>query len=304
MTFGPNLKVNLHIMNNIDFRIIRYQNIRFAYKEFLDERKNKHVEGKGNEFEPKNFSVEEIEAQIGFNIESLIVLFVPYMDAQKLVSGSAANLSDHSISIDYHIIMGKIMYAFKKEKLDEFDAAVYMQCDRGLFNERFFAIQSGLCKRGVNGLAIHPRFGSYGFLGIIVTDKMLEERYDAPLECRGCNRCISACPAGAITADAVDGNKCLSYLTQKKILSPEEMQLLKKSRKIYGCDICQRVCPENNGIIYCEIEDFKHDLMYNIELEDLMPLSNRAFKRKFGNRNFAWRGKSILLRNLELIEDE
>lgn len=285
----------------IDYRIINFKKIENQYNDFLFERENKQSLAKTNEFEPKIIFMDNIQDILGFVPVSIIVVFIPYLTKEKFRRYDCSNLSLHAVSLDYHMISKSIL-----EKLSEKFALkkYYIQCDNGLFNERFFAINSGLCMRGINGLAIHSMYGSYGFLGLIVTNEVLPEKITSRKECRNCNLCINNCPACAITTDEVDGNRCLSYLTQKKILTESEEEIISKSSKVYGCDICQIICPENKNIKYTEIEDFKKDLLYNIELEDLHQYSNRVFKKKYGNRNFSWRGKSILVRNLRLQGNE
>lgn len=285
----------------IDYRIINFKKIENQYNDFLFERENKQSLAKTNEFEPKIIFMDNIQDILGFVPVSIIVVFIPYLTKEKFRRYGCSNLSLHAVSLDYHMISKSIL-----EKLSEKFALkkYYIQCDNGLFNERFFAINSGLCMRGINGLAIHSMYGSYGFLGLIVTNEVLPEKITSRKECRNCNLCINNCPACAITTDEVDGNRCLSYLTQKKILTESEEEIISKSSKVYGCDICQIICPENKNIKYTEIEDFKKDLLYNIELEDLHQYSNRVFKKKYGNRNFSWRGKSILVRNLRLQGNE
>ncbi len=290
-------------MKKLDYRIISFERVREKYQTFLEHQETRKQKGQFNEFEADIDSIEELEKKLGFHIRSILVVFVPYVDEKKLQRASKCNLSVHAVSIDYHILVKEYLGEIRELLFEESDR-VYLQCDNGLFNERFFAIQSGLCKKGMNALAIHPQYGSYGILGLLVSDKIFEEKSTNESKCCQCKKCMKACPTQAISLDGVNGNICLSYLTQKKNLTEEEKELLKKGKKVYGCDICQQVCPENQRIIYCENEDFGEDLMYNIELEDLVSLSNKEFKREYGNRNFAWRVKSILLRNIELVEDE
>lgn len=285
----------------IDYRIINFEKIKDQYDDFITERSNKKSSGDSNEFEPKEVSIDKLSDILGFEPMSIIVVFIPYLTKDKFLKYDRSNLSLHAMSIDYHIISKKILENLcVKLNLNKY----YIQCDNGIFNERFYAIHTGLCMKGINGLAIHCRYGSYGFLGLIATNELLPEKLTSQKHCRSCNLCIKHCPACAITTSEVYGNRCLSYLTQKKILSEFEEKLISKSSKVYGCDICQLVCPENKNIKYTEIEDFKKDLLYNIELEELHQYGNRTFKKIYGNRNFSWRGKSILVRNLRLQKNE
>lgn len=291
-------------MNKIDFRIADFtpgSAFRKMYNQFLSEKKIRQEKGLLNEFEPDIMEITEIEQEIGFTIGSVMVLFFPYMTENKLLRSDSSNLSFHAASVDYHYVCKKIMRELL-ESLDLKGEDAYIQCDNGFFNERFFALNTGLCAKGLNAMAIHPRYGSYGFLGLIVTHKKQKEYLTIKKECKQCKACIKNCPGQAIGRDFFCQKNCLSYLTQKKVLSIEERASLAKQTKIYGCDMCQLACPENFNIKYTEIEDFKEDLLYNIGLEEINSISNKEFKARFSVRSFSWRGKKILKRNIEIVK--
>lgn len=281
----------------MDYRVINFEKILDKYIEFLNERKNSEKNNTINEFEPRYLTIEKIFEKVGFKIKTLIIFFIPYFDNKKNIK--SGNISIHSMSKDYHYISQNILEKYKNQIIGcEYNT--YIQCDVGVFNERFFAINSGLCMKGLNGLAIHEEYGSYGFLGIIATDKEMDEYITDIKECLKCNLCIKNCPSKAITENSLNSNICVSYLTQKKNLDKNEEEIVKKSKKVFGCDICQEVCPHNIKIKNTQIEDFNENLVYNISLEDISNLSNKEFKKIFGDRNFSWRGKKIIIRNLEL----
>ena len=117
--------------------------------------------------------------------------------------------------------------------------------------DREAAARAGIAVYGKNTLAITRRHGSWVVLGVLVTDAELEPTSAAPEEpawdaCGSCRACIDACPTGAIVADGVlDARRCLSYHTQSRmdvLPSPAEL-----GDRVYGCDICQDVCPWNTG---------------------------------------------------------
>ena len=115
--------------------------------------------------------------------------------------------------------------------------------------ERALARNAGLGWIGKNSLLLNRRYGSWFFIGTIITD--LELEYDTPTReyCGDCTRCIDACPTGAIVADKIiDSRLCISYLTieNKKDSIPEEFRG-KTGNYAFGCDICQDVCPWNNN---------------------------------------------------------
>ena len=95
---------------------------------------------------------------------------------------------------------------------------------------------------------------------------------------------------------------CKSYLTQKKgELTDEEEQILAKTPLVFGCDVCQEVCPHNKDIPTTPIPEFQQIEPY-INIDELETLTNKEFKAKYGHRAFSWRGKKILMRNQEIID--
>ena len=120
--------------------------------------------------------------------------------------------------------------------------------------------------------------------------------------CLGCRKCIKACPTGALGECGTDGYKCLSYITQKKgELTQQEQELMRKCGTVWGCDICQDVCPHNADAEQTDIDEFREDLIDTLKLDS--NISNKEFRRIYGKRAFAWRGKAVLVRNLEILAD-
>ena len=116
--------------------------------------------------------------------------------------------------------------------------------------------------------------------------------------------CIKSCPSGAL-GDDFDCENCLSAITQKKgELTEWEESLIRKNKIVFGCDICQKVCPHNKDVATTPIDEFSKNRIFSISLEDIQNLTNREFNQKYGNRAFAWRGKAVLERNLKIIENE
>lgn len=232
-----------------------------------------------------------------YNGKSAIVCLFPYFQGY-----SAGNLSLYARSIDYHLII--------KEKLDvltEFIRTLSPEsicenfADIGPEIERQLAYDAGLGFFGKNGMLINDDFGSYFFIGYILCDLPLED--DKPLDksCMRCNACINACPGGAL-GGGFDISKCASHISQKKgELTESEIAILKKSGLIFGCDTCQHVCPHNN-ITPKPLCEFTDDLIHSLNIEDIENLSNKEFIRKYKNRAFSWRGKNVLLRNINIFK--
>jgi epoxyqueuosine reductase len=114
--------------------------------------------------------------------------------------------------------------------------------------DREAAVRSGVAFYGKNTLAISRRFGSWVVLGTLVTDVEIESTPSLDLDCGSCRLCIDACPTGALDEPGVlDSTKCLSYWTQAARPIPTEYRP-ELGDSVYGCDICQDVCPWNRGI--------------------------------------------------------
>ena len=114
----------------------------------------------------------------------------------------------------------------------------------------------------------------------------------------------AACPGGALGGEAFHLSRCLADISQRKgALSPEEAALLSAQACLWGCDLCQRVCPYNAHPAITPIPDFREDLIPSLTSGDLEGLTNRTFREKYGHRAFAWRGPAVLRRNLALKEN-
>lgn len=237
--------------------------------------------------------------KVGFSENAVVVLF-PYF-----VKGESGNISLYARSLDYHRI-GEAKLGRLSETLRELGAEkTEIYVDKGGLDDRKAAYLAGLGFWGRNGMLICEELGSYFFIGQIVHDLALEP--DAPLEqeCLGCGKCERECPAGALSAGRVDVDRCLSAVTQKKgELTAEEEALLRRNGFCWGCDACQSVCPHNSELGNTAISEFLEERRAVLKKTDIDGLSNREFKEKYGKYAFSWRGKGVLLRNLEILERE
>ena len=157
----------------------------------------------------------------------------------------------------------------------------------------------GLGVAGKNGLILNEKYGSYVFVGDMLTDISPEElSASAPCEikpCIGCGRCISACPTGILGGI---GDDCLSAITQRKgELSEEAIALIRKYNTAWGCDECQSACPHNKSPKITPVEFFHRDKIEELT-EDMLAAMD---KDTFSKRAFAWRGRAVLERNLAIL---
>jgi epoxyqueuosine reductase len=152
---------------------------------------------------------------------------------------------------DYHKVLLKRLRALEatlRDKFGEFEARAYV--DTGPVVERSLATAAGLGWTGKNTCLIHPKLGSYGFLAVLLTSLEVqadEAQLKVPDRCGTCRRCIDACPTDALIAPyRMDATKCISYLTieHRGAIVPELMEGM--GRQVFGCDICQDVCPWNS----------------------------------------------------------
>ena len=143
-------------------------------------------------------------------------------------------------------------YVELREKLDRLGAALggtyRVLVDANQHVDREGVVRAGVGFYGKNTLVITKRFGSWVVLGTLVTDVEIEPSAPLELDCGSCRLCIDACPTGALDEPGtLDATRCLSYWTQSPEPIPEEMRAPLEDR-VYGCDICQDVCPWNRGV--------------------------------------------------------
>jgi epoxyqueuosine reductase len=143
-------------------------------------------------------------------------------------------------------------YTELRKKLDELGGRLggdyRVLVDENQHVDREAAARSGVGFYGKNTLLITRRFGSWVVLGTLVTDRQLETTQPLGLDCGSCTLCIEACPTGALDEPGtLDATKCLSYWTQSAHDPPEDYREALDAQ-VYGCDICQDVCPWNRGI--------------------------------------------------------
>lgn len=230
------------------------------------------------------------------NIEakSVIIFLLPYY------VGGSVNLSEYSASKDYHLII--------KEKTDKLINKLKQIYPSGNFvgfgdhspiDERGAALTAGLGILGDNGLVINEKYGTYVFLADVICDVPAAELGAVSphpvLRCKGCGACTAACPTGILRRE---GDDCLSAITQRKgELTSSEIDLMIRYNTVWGCDICQSVCPYNREPKITPIEFFHEERIPHLTTEILDSLDDDTFKK----RAFAWRKRKTVERNLKLL---
>lgn len=238
--------------------------------------------------------------------KSIIVLTYNYHNPAKPLSDSY-KISQYAYGKDYHHVMkkklGELLSGINEE-ITPVNGRVFV--DSAPVLERVWADRAGVGWRGKNTLLIHPQAGSYFFLGEIMID--VELAYDQPIHdyCGTCRRCIDACPTDAIDQEGylLDGSKCISYATiEKKGDLPESFEG-RMEDWIFGCDICQEVCPWNRFSTPHEEPAFEphHDLLL-LSKEEWQEMSREKFQEIFRKSPVKRTKYEGLKRNIEFVEE-
>ncbi len=200
---------------------------------------------------------------------------------------------------DYHDVLREklnLLGEFLQEKLD--GAAYKAMVDTGELSDRAVAERAGIGFVGKNCNLITEEYGSWVYLGELITNIPFEP--DEPIEegCGDCNICVDSCPTGAlIEGGQLNAQRCVAYQTLTKNFLPDEFRE-KLGNRIYGCDTCQLVCPKNKGMDYHLHPEMEPDPeLAKPKLIPLLKISNREFKENFGNMSGSWRGKKPIQRN-------
>lgn len=239
--------------------------------------------------------------------KSVVSLGISYRHESTLPEESGrVFFSVSSWGRDYHKVVYERMSVLEKVLKECGAAETACCCDTGPVSDRETAVLAGLGWIGRNGNLINERYGSFIFLGEIFID--LELPADVPAEnlCGECRLCMERCPGCAIDGSClVKSPHCASWLTQKKgELSFEEEAVIRKAGYVYGCDRCQEVCPYNRGR-YAFLEDFRpeKELVFP-RADELLAVSNREFRRKWGHMSGAWRGAAVIRRNADILAED
>ncbi|MCS7178711.1 MAG: tRNA epoxyqueuosine(34) reductase QueG [Anaerolineae bacterium] len=222
-------------------------------------------------------------------------------------AGPVGRISRYAWGADYHDWMRPRLEAlagFIRERTGG-TARHRAYTDTGPLLERALAAQAGLGFIGKNTCLIHPRFGSWLFLGEILVDVDLPfTGPPAPSRCGTCTRCLDACPTGALVAPYVlDARRCISYLTvEYRGDIPSDLQPRLRNW-VYGCDVCQEVCPWGRFAHPTAVADFLPTSPDRTAppLADLLALDEAAFQRRFGGSPIARIGVERLKRNARAV---
>lgn len=227
--------------------------------------------------------------------KSIIVCLFPYYTGED----EDANISRYARIPDYHTVAKKKLQQIADFIQGEREAVCQCFADTGVLHDRYLAYMAGLGFFGENTLLINEKYGTYFFIGYIVTDLELEKDIPQTKECLKCGNCTKKCPGGALCDGQLNTKRCVSYITQIKEFTEEQRSILKKQNMVYGCDVCQEACPHNENPVKTPIAEFYEKRQPKLEKNELLSMSNREFKQKYGDFPFSWRGKATILKNFD-----
>ncbi|MBS1815536.1 MAG: tRNA epoxyqueuosine(34) reductase QueG [Acidobacteria bacterium] len=219
-------------------------------------------------------------------------------------SGKPSEEGGALLPTDYHDTMLERLRRVEQEVLRLAGDSIQTKCyvDTGPIVERHFAQLSGIGWIGKNACVLNQEQGSWFLLGVIVTSMPVAgavATLPAVDRCGSCTRCLDACPTGALTAPhQMDARLCISYLTiEKKGTIPEELRA-QMGRQIFGCDICQDVCPWNRRppVSAGEVMQPRYELV-NPSLDWIAAMDNRVFRQHFRGSPLERTGRKRLHRN-------
>jgi epoxyqueuosine reductase len=238
--------------------------------------------------------------------KSVITLGYNYFPTEDLSQASQLKIAKYAYGEDYHHVIKdklKSLLAELRLSIGDIDGRAFV--DSAPVMERAWAQRAGMGWIGKNSLLLNKRMGSFFFLAELIID--LELDYDSPVKdyCGTCTACMDACPTEAIPEPyVVDGSKCISYFTiELKEAIPEEAKG-KFDNWIFGCDICQDVCPWNRFSSAHQEKKFDpSDELKNLSKSDWKEITEELFEqvfRKSAIKRTKWQG---LQRNIEFVKE-
>jgi epoxyqueuosine reductase len=237
--------------------------------------------------------------------KSVIVTGLSYYTNNTQKNPGVPVISRYAFGTDYHVVieekLGKLL-TFIKSISPDADGKYFV--DSTPFLEKGWACEAGLGWQGKHSIVINKDIGSFFFIGILILNIGLE--YDNPLKkdyCGNCTLCIDRCPTGAINSNkTVDARKCIANLTiENRGPIPEEI-IPKLGNRIYGCDLCQEVCPWNRELKNTKTREFDlPEIIRDMTQEDWLNLTEEQFNSLFDKSPVARRKYMPFMKNIETV---
>lgn len=235
--------------------------------------------------------------------KSVVSLIYNYFPAKDFTKESNLKVAKYAYGEDYHRVIKDKLKEFMsriQEEIGDVQGRVFV--DSAPVMERQWAAKSGIGWIGKNSLLLNKQMGSFFFLAELILDLELEPDTPAKDYCGTCTACMDACPTDAIVDNGViDSNKCISYLTiELKDSIPLEFKG-KMDDWIFGCDVCQDVCPWNRFSKPHSEKRFELGEWKDFTRQDWMELTEEVFQKKFGKSAITRTGLKGLSRNIQFV---
>jgi len=229
--------------------------------------------------------------------KTMVVLGLSY--PKRVMKHTKTHLvpSFYTFGSDYHTVLKDRI----KTVMDPLGINYTLGVDNHPYDERLAAVLAKVGYFGKNQLIINKDYGTYMFLGVVFVDITLDQEFilDIDDDCGTCRKCISACPTNALFDGGYDMYKCISFYNQEKQDLTDSQ--IDANYQLFGCDICQLVCPKNINKGLKTHKEFELSGKEMVSIMDLFQLSNKAFSSKYGDMSYLWKGKTILLRNALMV---
>jgi epoxyqueuosine reductase len=239
----------------------------------------------GMDYMSRNFEKRKDVKLLLENAKSVISLGINYYNNSKFSEElDKGKVSRYAWGRDYHNVLWEKLDEFVEEirKVDnKFEARSYV--DTGPVMDKAWAVKSGIGWMGKHTNVISKELGSWFFIATIITNREFEKDFPMQDFCGTCSACLDACPTGAIVSDyVVDSNKCISYLTIENKADIPKQYKGKFDNWLFGCDICQDVCPWNIKFSKPAMDQgFQHTENKEFELIDIIRMDQKNFRTQF-----------------------
>lgn len=238
------------------------------------------------------------------SVKSIISTAIAYKSVPPRVEPQSGLLSRYAWGSDYHRVFTERLTALARWMQAHLSVNEHLICvDTKPTIDRAIFLRAGLGWLGKNCCVYLPDYGSWIFLGSILVDVELPATNATPMasRCGDCELCVKACPTNALFAPGrINPYICISYLTQMQGFIPRQLRE-KIGIRLWGCDICQEVCPYNQQAKPSPHSCFMPQEGPSVPVIPLLNITSTEFKQRFGRTPIGWRGKGILQRNAAVI---
>ena len=280
--------------NSLEFSVVKFAKEQLLTKEIEHLNNWLALEyNAGMDYLQRNIDKRESPKLLLENTKTIIVFAHSY-PANVQFEGKLKIAKD-ATGTDYHIVVKEKLNVISEYLFNNYKINSKYFADTAPILEKQWAIKSGLGWQGKNSLIINPTLGSYFNIGIMLIDVELEPDLEISERCGNCKKCIDACPTNAIVSDKIiDCRKCIvRYISAKSDYLPDDIKIaIGKTGYIWGCDICQDVCPHNKK------RQQEKPLFYTM-LNKIENMTEDEFNYIFQNSSFVRKGYQRMLEQIK-----